>query len=441
MIYCPTSTAEGTFGAIAISPGLNGTWPGIAWLGPRLSSQGFVVFGIETNNLNDSPTSRGAQLLAALDYPTRTSSVRTRVDANRLAVAGHSMGGGGALDAALRRPALKAAIGNAPYLPSGSLAGDRVPTLIYAMQNDTLVTPARLTTMYNTIPPATEKAYIEVAGAGHNYIGQPSTTLARTMIPWLKIFLDNDTRYSQFLCPLSTVQPERYLPVPQQLPADHRPCRVRSRSQHRPVSVPPTARRSVPVREKPCALYKGGGAMVDSRMTRRAMIGGSLSVFATMGLPSPALVRGAERSAGAATRYGKVRGRREDGIVKFLGVPYARPPLGELRFKAPKPPRSWRGARDTVSFPNPAFQAAGNEMGPNGNGRMPAPSEDCLYLNLDPRRGLPAAAGDVLQPRRWLHDRLRLRHGSGRHPSGAALRRGGGRVQPSARPAGLLVPG
>ncbi|WP_405741982.1 carboxylesterase family protein [Streptomyces sp. NBC_00028] len=38
--------------------------------------------------------------------------------------------------------------------------------------------------------------------------------------------------------------------------------------------------------------------------------------------------------------------------------------------------------RDTVDFPNPAFQAAGNEMGPNGNGRMPAPSEDCLYLNI-----------------------------------------------------------
>ena len=203
VIYYPTATNEGTFGAIAISPGLNGTWPGIAWLGPRLASQGFVVFGIETNNLNDSPTSRGTQLLAALDYLTQSSTVRSRVDASRLAVAGHSMGGGGALDAALRQPALKATIGNAPYLPSGNLSNDRVPTLIYAMQNDTLVPPTRLTTMYNTIPAATEKAYIEVAGAGHNYIGQPSTTLARTMIPWLKIFIDNDTRFSQFLCPMA----------------------------------------------------------------------------------------------------------------------------------------------------------------------------------------------------------------------------------------------
>jgi para-nitrobenzyl esterase len=122
--------------------------------------------------------------------------------------------------------------------------------------------------------------------------------------------------------------------------------------------------------------------MSASRMTRRTMIGGSLAVIAGMTTPSAALARGTARTAEAATRYGKVRGRREDGIVKFLGVPYATPPLGELRFKAPKPPRSWHGVRDAVSFPNPAFQVAGNEMGPNGNGRMPAPSEDCLYLNI-----------------------------------------------------------
>jgi len=122
--------------------------------------------------------------------------------------------------------------------------------------------------------------------------------------------------------------------------------------------------------------------MVSSGMTRRAMIGRSLSAVAVMSMPFPALARGAGSTDEAATRYGKVRGKREDGIVKFLGVPYATPPLGQLRFKAPKPPRSWSGVRDAVSFPNPAFQVAGGEMGPTGNGRMPAPAEDCLYLNI-----------------------------------------------------------
>jgi para-nitrobenzyl esterase len=129
--------------------------------------------------------------------------------------------------------------------------------------------------------------------------------------------------------------------------------------------------------------------MVGSGMNRRELIGKSLAVAAGMGVPFPALVRGAGRTDEAATRYGRVRGRREDGIVKFLGVPYATPPLGELRFKAPKPPRKWSGVRDAVSFPAPAFQASGNEMGPAGNGRMPAPSEDCLYLNV----WTPAADG------------------------------------------------
>jgi para-nitrobenzyl esterase len=116
---------------------------------------------------------------------------------------------------------------------------------------------------------------------------------------------------------------------------------------------------------------------MDARLTRRTVIGGSLSAAAALSMPARASAHGNDQ---AATRYGRVRGRREDGIVKFLGVPYATPPLGELRFRAPKPPRPWSGVRDTVDFPNPAYQSPGGEMGPNG--RMPAPSEDCLYLNI-----------------------------------------------------------
>ncbi|MBB2947241.1 para-nitrobenzyl esterase [Actinoplanes lutulentus] len=121
---------------------------------------------------------------------------------------------------------------------------------------------------------------------------------------------------------------------------------------------------------------------MDSPVTRRVLIGGSLAVAASSLAGVPAQAGHGHARDEAVTRYGRVRGRREDGIVKFLGVPYATPPLGKLRFQAPKPPRGWRGVRDTVDFPNPAYQAAGGEMGPGGNGRMPAPSEDCLYLNV-----------------------------------------------------------
>jgi para-nitrobenzyl esterase len=128
---------------------------------------------------------------------------------------------------------------------------------------------------------------------------------------------------------------------------------------------------------------------VDTPITRRALVSGSLAVAGSSLVATPAQAHSSRRKDEAATRYGRVRGRRQDGIVKFLGVPYATPPLGRLRFRAPQPLKPWRGVRDTVDFPNPAFQVAGAEMGPGGNGRMPAPSEDCLYLNI----WTPAADG------------------------------------------------
>ncbi|MEU7613997.1 ricin-type beta-trefoil lectin domain protein [Micromonospora sp. NPDC049204] len=203
-IYYPTDTSQGTFGAIAISPGYTALFSAeLAWMGPWLASHGFVVIGIETNSRNDFDTARGTQLLAALDYLTQQSPVRDRVDPTRLAVAGHSMGGGGALSAAIRRPSLKAVVGIAPYSPSSNLANDRVPTMIFAGQADTVVTPSYATGLYNSLPATTESVYVEVAGADHGFmVGRSNPVMVRTMLPFVKMFVDNDARYSQFLCPL-----------------------------------------------------------------------------------------------------------------------------------------------------------------------------------------------------------------------------------------------
>ncbi|WP_239141381.1 poly(ethylene terephthalate) hydrolase family protein [Plantactinospora endophytica] len=203
-IYYPTDSSQGTFGAIAISPGYTALFSAeLAWMGPWLASHGFVVIGIETNSRNDFDTARGTQLLAALDYLTQQSPVRDRVDPNRLAVAGHSMGGGGALSAAVRRSSLKAAVGIAPYSPSSNLANDRVPTMVFSGQADTVVTPSYAIGLYNSLPTTTESVYLEVAGADHGFmVGRSNPVMIRTMLPFVKMFIDNDTRYSQFLCPL-----------------------------------------------------------------------------------------------------------------------------------------------------------------------------------------------------------------------------------------------
>ncbi|GAA3940028.1 poly(ethylene terephthalate) hydrolase family protein [Actinoplanes auranticolor] len=204
-IYYPTDTSQGTFGAIAISPGYTALFSAeLAWMGPWLASHGFVVIGIETNSRNDFDTARGTQLLAALDYLTQQSPVRDRVDPDRLAVSGHSMGGGGALSAAIRRSSLKAVVGIAPYSPSSNLANDRVPTMIFSGQADTVVTPSYALGLYNSIPATTESVYLEVAGGDHGFmVGRSNPVMIRTMLPFVKMFIDNDTRYSQFLCPLA----------------------------------------------------------------------------------------------------------------------------------------------------------------------------------------------------------------------------------------------
>lgn len=201
-IYYPTTTSAGTFGGLAISPGFTASESSIAWLGPRLASQGFVVFTIDTNSRFDFPDSRGRQLQAALDYLTERSSVRTRVDATRLAVAGHSMGGGGTLAAANSNPALQAAVPLQPWHSDKTWGGVRVPTMIIGAQNDTI---ASVTThsepFYNSIPASSEKAYLELRGASHFVSNSPDTTTAKYMISWLKRYVDNDTRYEQFICP------------------------------------------------------------------------------------------------------------------------------------------------------------------------------------------------------------------------------------------------
>ncbi|MFD7656047.1 alpha/beta hydrolase family protein [Actinosynnema sp. NPDC059797] len=201
-IHYPTSTAEGAFGGVAISPGFTASQSAVAWLGPRLASQGFVVITIDTNSTLDQPDSRGAQLLAALDYLTRTSAVRTRVDATRLAVMGHSMGGGGALAASRTRPALQAAIPLTPWHGTKSWSTVRVPTMVIGAENDSVApVSAHAEPFYTSLASAPDKAYLELNNASHSAPTSANTTVAKYGISWLKRFVDDDTRYDQFLCP------------------------------------------------------------------------------------------------------------------------------------------------------------------------------------------------------------------------------------------------
>jgi dienelactone hydrolase len=204
VVYYPTDTSQGAWGALAIVPGYTAKCANEeAWMGPWLSSFGFVVLCIETNTTTDSDSQRAAELLAGLDWLTTTSPLRGQVDPDRLAVWGHSAGGAGSMEAAEQRPSLRAAIGVAPGFPDGglSMATDKVPTLIIGGQNDTVVTPSYLSSLYATMPASTQSAFAQIAGADHVYYTHPNNVEMKLLIPWLKIFVDYDTRYTQFLCP------------------------------------------------------------------------------------------------------------------------------------------------------------------------------------------------------------------------------------------------
>lgn len=196
-VYTPTSDL--TFGAVAVSPGFTATQTSVAHFGPRLASYGFVVITINTLSGWDDPDSRGAQLLAALDYVVRTNP---RVDASRLAVMGHSMGGGGALRAAASRPTLQASIPLAGWHTTKSWPGVKVPTMLLGGQNDPTAPDAQHSVpFYNSITAAPDKAFVELRGGDHSTPRSDNVTVRKYTLSWLKRFVDDDLRYDQFLCP------------------------------------------------------------------------------------------------------------------------------------------------------------------------------------------------------------------------------------------------
>jgi len=197
-VYAPSQA--GSYAAIALSPGFTALWSSISWMGRRLASHGFVVLGMETITVADQPSSRGSELNAALRWLTTSSSVRDKVDGNRLGVGGHSMGGGGTLEAMAANPALKLGIPIAPWNLNTSWSRIQSPVLIVSGSADTIAPEAVHSDRFYASLGSSEKAQVSITGASHFFPQLPNGDLARYAVAWMKRFLDNDTRYSSFAC-------------------------------------------------------------------------------------------------------------------------------------------------------------------------------------------------------------------------------------------------
>lgn len=105
-----------------------------------------------------------------------------------------------------------------------------------------------------------------------------------------------------------------------------------------------------------------------------------------------------ERGTVVETDAGRIRGQRADegsDVLVFKGIPYAAPPIGELRWRPPQPVTPWKGTRNALAFapgcPQPDVKIVG---------RVDRQNEDCLYLNvwtpsLDREKKLPVMF--------WIH--------------------------------------
>jgi carboxylesterase type B len=86
------------------------------------------------------------------------------------------------------------------------------------------------------------------------------------------------------------------------------------------------------------------------------------------------------------TDKGKVQGIAAEGIDQWLGIPYAAPPVGALRWQAPEPAPRWHGVRSAASYGSRCAQL------PSGNGPR-VDSEDCLYMNVYTPSDAPSGRG------------------------------------------------
>jgi para-nitrobenzyl esterase len=100
----------------------------------------------------------------------------------------------------------------------------------------------------------------------------------------------------------------------------------------------------------------------------------------------------------ATVEAGVLQGSTKDGVMSFKGIPYAAPPVGDLRWTPPHPVAAWHGVRDATQYGHDCMQIPDpSEAAPRGT---TTPSEDCLVLNIWAPVRRP---GEKLAVMVWLH--------------------------------------
>src|SRR6202049_4145944 len=120
-------------------------------------------------------------------------------------------------------------------------------------------------------------------------------------------------------------------------------------------------------------------------------------------------MKAAELGRQVRTQAGHVRGHERDinGVLSFKGIPYAAPPVGKLRWRAPQPAQHWNGVRDATKF-GPECMQTTDEV---------PKSEACLTLNVL----RPATSAKELPVMVWIYGGANVRGQTSLYPQGDAL--------------------
>lgn len=226
IFYPLTLSFAPPYGVVVLVPGYTATQQNYDWWGPALASLGLAVMVIDTNQPNDNFEARKQAHIAAVDFlhaenAKADSPIRGRIDTSKIAIMGHSLGGGAALAAAVELgDRIKAVIPLLPYCCelgqsfSGDYSNLSVPTLIFASAEDTVAAPAQhARALYDSIAPSTPRVYAEFATGTHNMAtnaGEDLMTMGRFALAWLKLNLDGKSNFAEAFSNPSTNWAEKF---------------------------------------------------------------------------------------------------------------------------------------------------------------------------------------------------------------------------------------